>query len=149
MFLKELAAWGNVTRACRRAKVDRGGVYVARKNDPQLAAEWDETIEVFGDSMKEELVRRARDGIVSSQYYKGALIPDSKRLRTYSDGLLLAWLKAHDPKYRDKVQVDFEITADIAKQMTNDEINRFLAGKLSKPELVIILAQRRTDSPRA
>lgn len=103
-FLRELARTGNVSKSAKRAKVARIYVYRVRNNDPVFAQAWDEAIEVSIEFMEAEARRRAVEGYLEPQFYKGV---KSGAIRKYSDTLLIFLLKAHNPKkYRDNYRVE-------------------------------------------
>lgn len=91
VFLAALSETCQVAKSARRAKVARDTVYAWRKADPEFAKAWDAALEIGGDVLEDEAVKRAMDG---------------------SDGLLTLLLKAHRPeKYRERS--DVQITADL------------------------------------
>ena len=53
--------------------------------------------------MEAEARRRGVEGTLKPVFYKGE---ECGQVREYSDTLLIFLLKAHDPKYRDRQQVE-------------------------------------------
>lgn len=98
-FLKCLAEKGNVSAACRKAKIDRKWAYEKRDRDPLFKEAWDEALEVATEALEEEARRRAKDGVLEPVFYLGGKVGS---VRKYSDTLLIFLLKAHKPnKYRE------------------------------------------------
>lgn len=103
-FLRRLAATGNVTAACRSAKISRQTAYNARAEDPHFAAAWDEALIVATELLELEARRRAEKGVLDPIYFQGQQVG---KIRRYSDTLLIFLLKAHAPeKYRERLEVD-------------------------------------------
>lgn len=85
VFLKTLEVTGNISEACKAAKVMRQIAYDHRDRDPEFAAQWKEAHEAAIDAL--ELTARARAMGVS-------------------DTLLIFLLKAHRPAmYRERFEV--------------------------------------------
>lgn len=82
--------------------MSRRGVYDARESDPTFAREWDEALNFALDAAEAELYRRAVTGNEEPVFYQGQ--PTSSVVK-YSDFLLVHYLKAHRPEYREKVEV--------------------------------------------
>ncbi len=88
--------------------VARQTLYALRKADPEFAREWDEAADI-GDLIQlseceKEADFRGRLGWLEPKFYEGRVCGF---IRKYSDGLLLARLKALAPeKYGDKTKVD-------------------------------------------
>jgi DNA-binding XRE family transcriptional regulator len=88
--------------------VARQTLYALRKTDPEFAREWDEAADI-GDLIQlseceKEADFRGRLGWLEPKFYEGRVCGF---VRKYSDGLLLARLKALAPeKYGDKAKVD-------------------------------------------
>jgi len=88
--------------------VARQTLYALRRADPDFAREWDEAADI-GDMIQlneceKEADFRGRLGWLEPKFYEGRVCGF---IRKYSDGLLLARLKALAPeKYGDKAKVD-------------------------------------------
>ena len=88
--------------------VARQTLYALRKTDPDFAREWDEAADI-GDKIQlseceKEADFRGRLGWLEPKFYEGRVCGF---IRKYSDGLLLARLKALAPeKYGDKAKAD-------------------------------------------
>lgn len=100
--LAALALTGNVSEACRCAKVDRGTHYDWQKQDEAYAAAARDALEMAADSMELEARRRAVDGVLEPVYYGGKKVG---KIRRYSDTLLIFLLKAARPeKFRERFE---------------------------------------------
>lgn len=88
-----------VNAACAMAGYARRCVYRWRSADPIFAARWRDANAVAVDLLADEADRRGRDGFDEPVFYKGEQCGAKRR---YSDGLLLARLKALRPEqYRE------------------------------------------------
>lgn len=102
-FLGALANTGNVTRAAQAAGMERTYMYVLRREDPEFAKDWDDAIPIGAAALEDEAVRRASEGWDEPVFYQGTQIG---LVRKFSDTLLIFLLKARDPKFRDRNQVE-------------------------------------------
>ncbi len=102
-FLEKLAECGNVTRACKAAKVARWTAYRHRRDDPAFERAWDEALSIAVGLLEDEAWRRAREGWLEPVFFKGE---QQGSVRKYSDTLLIFLLKAHNPaKYRENLDL--------------------------------------------
>ena len=93
-----------VAAACKAAGYARSRAYAWRREDAAFAAAWDAACAVASDLLEEEADRRGRDGYDEPVFYRGE---ESGTRRKYSDGLLLARLKALKPvAYRENVALE-------------------------------------------
>ncbi|MBI1211874.1 MAG: terminase [Alphaproteobacteria bacterium] len=100
-FLVALENGHAVAAACQAAGYARASVYAWRREDPAFAAAWDAAAQVASDLLEEEADRRGRDGYDEAVFYRGE---EAGTRRKYSDGLLLARLKALKPQdYRENM----------------------------------------------
>lgn len=88
--------------------VTRQTLYYHRKTDPEFAREWDEALEIGGlvqlSECEKEADFRGRIGWLEPKFFEGHICGF---IRKYSDGLLLARLKALAPqKYGDKTKAE-------------------------------------------
>lgn len=124
-FLSALAECGNVSGACKAAKIDRKSAYLLRAESPDFAEAWEDAKIQASDSLEHEAVRRARDGVNEPVIHQGELCglwvdaegnrvakdtPDSTfiplTVKKYSDTLLIFLMKGNDPeKYRDNYKM--------------------------------------------
>jgi hypothetical protein len=103
-FLSCLAKTGNVTKACKLAKIaDRSSVYNARKAFPDFAAAWDDAKEQAADALEAEAHRRGVNGVKRPVYQGGELVGYTTE---YSDTLLIFLMKGANPeKFRERYEV--------------------------------------------
>jgi hypothetical protein len=102
-FLSTLADTGSVVRAVRAAGVHRSTAYDHREADAGFAAAWKDAERISVELMEDEARRRAVEGCRRPVFQGGKKVGE---ILEYSDTLLIFLLKAHDPKYRDKQQVE-------------------------------------------
>lgn len=121
-FLAAFARNGNVSAACRLARVGRTTVYDWR-TDAVFAAAYDEAELTATEHLEAEAWRRATKGVRSTtaNYYQGEKVGYDIKTE-YSDGLLMFLLRARAPeKYRERFDVTTagqpmikEVAADLA-----------------------------------
>ena len=121
VFIEALSNCGNITEACRVAKVSRDWAYDKRKADPEFAAQWEAALEVAIDSLEGEAWRRGRDGYEEYITSKDGLVlgADGRPVmqRRYSDALMVRLLQAHRPeKFTDRAKLDVSVT-DLSARM--------------------------------
>ncbi|MDI6872472.1 MAG: terminase [Bacillota bacterium] len=101
-FLRALARLGNVSDACRKARVPRRTVYNWKTDDAEFAQAWAEAEETAADALEREARRRAVKGVLKPVYQGGKL---AGHVREYSDTLLIFLLKGARPeKYAERVK---------------------------------------------
>jgi hypothetical protein len=104
VFLRALAASGNVTKACEESGHDRVWMYQRRDRDPEFAAEWERAKAYGVCGLEDEARRRAFDGWDEPVFHKGEA---TGVIRKFSDTLLIFLLKAARPEvYRDNSRVE-------------------------------------------
>lgn len=124
VFLQWLAQTGNVTEACRKARVGRTEVYAAQRAEPGFKADWKDALEVACDALEAEARRRAVHGCDEGVFYKGQKV---SKLLKFSDTLLIFLLKAHRPeKFRENVRVE-NLTIDPAR-LSDAQLEAYSAG---------------------
>lgn len=83
-FLEALATTGNIAGSAKLAGITRQNAYVAKKDDPEFAASWNEALDQAMDDLEGSAYARAKES---------------------SDVLTIFLLKAHRPqKYRDNIR---------------------------------------------
>ncbi len=105
-FIETLAAQGTVFHAAQAAGVSRWTAYRWRHDDPEFASGWDEAMDTAVDAVESVLYQKALAGDTISMIF---------------------YLKAHRPKYRDKLninveQLDSEIEERIAQFRENPDL---------------------------
>jgi hypothetical protein len=102
-FVMRLGQHGNVTRALKAAKLDRGYAYDKRATDQEFAQAWDDAKKMGLDVLKDEAWRRAHEGVLRDKYHAGDVCGQE---RVYSDTLLMFLIKQADPSYREHFDVN-------------------------------------------
>lgn len=117
MFLTALRTTANVTRAAELAGIHRDTAYEWRK-DEAFAVAWAEALERGLDALEDEGMRRASEGTRKHVISMGKIVRglDGEPLmeHTHSDTLLMFFLKARRPGYRDRSTVDLNV-GDLAE----------------------------------
>jgi hypothetical protein len=135
-FLVALENGHAVGAACKAAGYARSRVYAWRREDAAFAAAWDAASGIASDLLEEEADRRGRDGYDEPVFYRGE---ESGARRKYSDGLLLARLKALKPEhYREGVPSagDRKLTVLIRDFDAEDVLKRLIGdNRLALDEL--------------
>jgi hypothetical protein len=116
-FMAILRKTANVSLACRALKLSRAAAYVRKEADPEFAAEWDNSIKEAVDHLEGEAWRRAFKGFKKPVYQQGQLVG---YVQEYSDTLMSLLLKAHDPKFRDKLSAEFSGPGGVPLSITVD-----------------------------
>jgi hypothetical protein len=105
LFLKALSETGSVSTAVTVAGTSRTRVYELRKTEPAFARAWNEAEEIAVDRLEEEARRRAVEGVEEPLVSAGRLVRDDSgrpiMVGRYSDNLLMALIKAHQPPPRE------------------------------------------------
>lgn len=123
-FLAVLAETCNVTAAAAAVGVSRQALYNRREVDSDFAAAWQAAEKLGVEGMKDEIKRRAFNGVLEPVFYQG---DQCGTVRKYSDTLAMFLIKAHDPTYRDSSKV--ELSGQLAlSEMSDDEIRAELAA---------------------
>lgn len=91
IFVLALRDGHSVKKAAEAAGVTRATCYRWRADDPHFEFDWDEAVEEGTDTLEDEAMRRARDGVDKPVYYQGKEVGTIKE---YSDTLLIFMLKA-------------------------------------------------------
>lgn len=104
-FLRALAISGKVAQSARAAGyADSTYLQKLRLSDEEFAQQWDLALESAADDLEDEVIRRAKEGVLEPHYHKGLVVGFTKK---YSDQLAMFMLKALRPdKYRETVNVD-------------------------------------------
>jgi hypothetical protein len=92
-----------VRAACTAASYARRCVYRWRLNNPDFADRWSRALVMADDLLEEEADRRGRAGVDVPVFHNGEACGTKRK---YSDGLLLARLKAIRPEqYRERLTI--------------------------------------------
>jgi hypothetical protein len=94
-FLAAYSEVANVTRAAQLAGIGRELHYDWKARDPEYAAAFALAVQVAGDALEDEAVRRAQIGVVDAIFQGGKQVGTRRR---YSDTLLAFLLKGAKPE---------------------------------------------------
>ena len=90
-FLEALARTCNVTASCEIAGLPRETAYYWRSHDLDFSEAWDDALDRGLDALEDEVMRRAKDGVVEPVFHDGKVVGEKRR---YSDGLAMFILKS-------------------------------------------------------
>lgn len=105
-FIATLRLNGNVTQSARKAGFDPSTAYDLKGADDAFAKEWATSLQIgrecLRDSLIEEAVRRARDGVDELVVSMGRVVQDPIRggyltVKKHSDSLMSKLLDGFDP----------------------------------------------------
>ena len=109
-FLAAFGGLGNINNASRAAKIGRTTHYWWLKTDPTYQARFEAARQRAVDTLADEAVRRARDGVKRLVTYQGKAVRHEGQVvweTLYSDAILMFLLKAWDRKtFGDAVKID-------------------------------------------
>ncbi len=100
VFLNEMMAVANITRAAGLAGIGVSTLYKHRAEDPAFAEAWYHAEQIGLDAIEDEVTRRGVEGTLKPVFYKGEVCGE---IREYSDTLLMFKLNGRRPdvfKYR-------------------------------------------------
>lgn len=109
-YLENLEANGQQGKAAKHVGTTSLRVTNERKADKEFDQAFQECILLFRESCEDELRRRAIDGVEEPVFYQGVETATQTR---YSDSLLQFYMKANDPKYKDKLKVDTVVSGGV------------------------------------
>lgn len=115
-YLAEVARTGLLIKSCKAAGVSYMTVKRQREEAEDFEEAVQEALEVYREVIQEEIHRRAIEGV--DQPVFGPLGPglgsgEIGSVRKYSDKLLELHAKRHIAAYRDKAQIDANITGGV------------------------------------
>jgi hypothetical protein len=125
-FIEALEAGYSVTAAADEAGVHRRRLYELKDRDDAFADTWADAYQAGTDRLRDEVRRRALEGVEEPIVSAGKIITTVRR---YSDNLLMFELKRRDPAYRDSVTVDggkpvtFVLDSLLERARSTDEID--------------------------
>lgn len=93
---------GSLTQAAAAAGVTLQTIRDHRRRDPQFHEEMKEAKAVHFDTVEQEILRRAVEGVDEPRFGRNGEVLG--HVRKYSDDLLKFYARANSPKYRDKPQ---------------------------------------------
>jgi hypothetical protein len=113
-FLAAYAETCSVTRAAKAAKIDRSTHYAWLTSDEEYRNAFAEAREQAADTLEDEAVRRAHEGVQRPVTVAGQKV----LVREYSDTLLIFLLKAIRPeKYRERSEVTVPGLTDLVERL--------------------------------
>lgn len=113
---------GSLTRACQACSISQQAHRRWLRQDPQYAEAWSDAQAALADSLEEEAIRRARDGIERPVYQGGLQVGNTTE---YSDQLLMFLLKGMRPeKYRERVAVINETSVEAEIIRLEEELKK-------------------------
>ena len=109
-FLEVLRETGLFCRAAEAVNMNPESIRLRRKADPELEADCQLSLECFRETLEAEIFRRGVSGTDKPVFYQGV---ECGSIREYSDRLLELMAKRHIPEYRDKGQVDLNVSGGV------------------------------------
>lgn len=99
-FLAAFARVASITKAAELVKIDRDNHYLWKATDPEYAAAFERTRLTAAETLEDEAVRRAKEGVQKPVYQGGKRVG---YVQEYSDTLLIFLLKGNLPdKYKER-----------------------------------------------
>lgn len=169
-FLEALGNCASVKAACAACGIPRRTIYNWQKSSKTFAAALAEASEDANDEIDDEIVRRGKEGVDEPLVSMGQLVyeyepetdddgnpvydsrgkPKMRRVgqvmvRKYSDGLLLALAKSRMKKYRDKIDLDANVTSAAAPGLLTIDTRNCTDNELAMLK-AIALAQKARQS---
>lgn len=102
--------WPGWSGAAQLAGVSYSTVVAHRKRDPEFSDREQAAYELYRDRLRREIDRRGRRGVLKGVYHQGARCGHE---RQYSDRLLLAQAKAHLPEFKEKSELDVNVSGSM------------------------------------
>ncbi|HKW13334.1 MAG TPA: hypothetical protein VJS69_02505 [Candidatus Krumholzibacteria bacterium] len=112
IFLAEVRRTGIIGNGCRAADVSRQTIREYREADKEFDQAVIDALEDYADVVENELQRRAVEGVEEAVFWQGKRI-DRKKVRRYSDTLMLAAAKRRRAEYRERTTVDMNVTGGV------------------------------------
>jgi len=101
-FLAAYIECCQISGAAKAADVDRGSHYDWMESDAEYKATFERARAIAGDTLEDEAIRRAREGVEKPVTIAG----EREVIREYSDTLLIFLLKGAKPdKYRERATI--------------------------------------------
>ncbi len=110
MYFARLEISGRKRYSAIMAGVDPGRMVYYMTKEKALKDREMEALQGYCELIGAAIHERAINGVPRGVYFKGKLIATE---RHYSDSLLIVLAKANDPKYREHLSVDANITAGV------------------------------------
>lgn len=120
LYLEELARTGRKYWSAAHAGVAGITVLKHSRLDPEFAEAEEEALRIYGDRVDQEIGRRGIEGVQEAVYHEGVIVGWKTR---YSDTLLMAHAKAHNPLYKERVEVDQKVTGEVSVGLGLEQLN--------------------------
>ncbi len=103
VFLKVLAQTASVSTAAKACGYqDTSTLQRYRRDNEHFADLWNEALEAAANVLEDEAVRRARDGVLEPNFYKGDIVGHTRK---FSDSLMMFMLRGLKPDtYRENAR---------------------------------------------
>ena len=101
-YLHEVSRTGQLVASAYRVGVSYDSTLRAREN-PDYQKAVNEALDRYRDVIDAEIRRRGIEGSQEPVFYQGRIVG---WVLKFSDALLIAHAKAHDPRYRDRSEID-------------------------------------------
>lgn len=109
-FIGTLARTGRKVASANQVGVSYATICQHMRKDLKFASAMEEALDLYRDSIDEEVGRRGKEGMTEEIWYQGTVVGTKM---VYSDQLLLAHAKAHHPAYKDKLDATHTVTATV------------------------------------
>lgn len=109
-FLQLYSLCGQIQRSAQECGISPTTVRKLAKKDPDFAEAMAEALCDYKEAVERELVRRAVLGYDEPVYQKGEQVGT---IRKHSDRLLELLIKKLDPSYKEKAEVDVNVTGGV------------------------------------
>lgn len=122
-FISVFQECGSVRESLKRGRVSRSSHYLWLRTDPDYRARFEEAEQIAARDLEDEARRRAVAGVRRQIYHQGKVVGEEL---VYSDTLLLALLKAHNPRrFNAGPYKAPEWDWDLSK-LTSEELDKFM-----------------------
>ena len=130
-FLSALVFFGgHRSDAAKRADVSRSQLYLWIENDATFKVQLARADLQAWYVIQDEMIRRAKDGVVRYKYYEGFRIAGSAE-RHYSDSLMAMLARANDVRYR---STEVKVKGDLSLKFQGELVDLLqLHRQLTKP----------------
>jgi len=130
-FLASFAVNANVSASCKIASITRTTVYEWQEHDEQFSMRYKAAEQEANDVIRAELFRRGVEGYDKPVVSMGRVVYGSDGYplteKVYSDNLLSLLAKARMPEFKDKQQIDMNMTN---VQKDTQELHKAIADAL-------------------
>lgn len=112
IVLRVMATGKSPTAAAKAAGVARSTLFDWREKHPEFKQLWIEAVEAGTDAIEDEMLRRAKDGVLQPVFYKGEQVAE---VREFSDTLMVHTVNGRRPeKWRGKQTTDNNVNVNVS-----------------------------------